>query len=140
MRGTIFLLNIKDPPVNHLSIGQLKQLPPQQLAKYDPYLKVAKGMDANFLNFLITKMRESIDKEKDDGQEVKYYTSLLDHEYAKLMAEQNEGKGVQEIILDQILPHYLQNRINQNNARNSIKIYQKAIQNRPLYNKNNESH
>jgi len=87
--------------------------------KNDPYRKVAKKMEENFLNFLIQKMRQSSPASEDKSTSMNYYKGLLDQERAKIMAEANGGVGIQDVILRQIAPgRYKANSIQQPSLRN----------------------
>lgn len=72
----------------------------------DPYKQVAKAMEKEFAQFMISKMRDTVDKHNPDGSELNYYNSLLDSEYADVMTNQNNGLGIQELILNQISPNH----------------------------------
>lgn len=72
----------------------------------DPYKEIAKGLEKEFVQFMIRKMRESIGKDEADSSELDYYNSMMDTEYAGIFSDQNEGKGLQEMILKQIDPRF----------------------------------
>ncbi len=110
-------------------INQLPNLPQKQqvgsTAKYKnvpkPYLDVAKGMEKQFINFMISQMSNSVKSDKPDSSAEKYYKGLMDNERANIMSETKNGIGLKDIILDQILPNQLKQRAN---VQAAIKQYQ----------------
>jgi len=91
----------------------------------DPYQKVAKKMEENFLNFLIEKMRQAAPTSEDKSTSMNYYKGLLDQQRAKIMANTNGGVGIQDVILRQIAPQrYKAHSIKQasSNSLNSLNI------------------
>jgi Rod binding domain-containing protein len=88
------------------------------------YKNVAKAMESQFLNFLIKKMRDAVPKNEKSGAAENFYNSMLDDQYAKSISEQNDGKGIQKLILDQIYPQHLRKSVVQNtNNKDIIKKY-----------------
>lgn len=98
-----------------------------------PYKDVAKGMEAQFAEYMISQMNKAVGKNTPESSASKYYKSLLDLERAKLMTEQGKGLGIQEMILNQIYPKRLrnkqnyaqyqkQNSVNTHNNKSNIKI------------------
>lgn len=86
-----------------------------------PYLDVAKGMETQFINHMITQMRSTVKSETPESSSSQYYKSLMDNERAKIMADTENGVGLKDIILDQILPQHLKQ---QANAKDVINKYQ----------------
>ena len=75
----------------------------------DAYKKVAKGMEQQFVEFMINEMDKTAGK-MDHSMAGKYYRSLLNTERAKIMTEVNGGMGLQDMILDQIYPKNLRQK------------------------------
>lgn len=85
-----------------------QQLNPELIKKQaEPYLKVAKGMESQFAQYMVEKMNQTVMREKPLSSAESYYQSLLDHERTQKMV-QGEGLGLQKMILKQIMPKHLQ--------------------------------
>ncbi len=97
----------------------------QRKTPQDPYKKVARNMETQFLQHMLQEMQKTVHKDKEDSTQTKYYNSLLNYEHAKVMAEKNEGKGIQKLILDQIMPS---SRKYTNNTNQIISAYKKALE------------
>ena len=91
-------------------------------------------MEGQFTEYLINQMEKTIDRDSTDSS-ADYYRSLLNSERAKMMTKTNGGIGLQKVILDQIYPAHLRNKMNfdiqnrMNNPefqRNAIKMYQET--------------
>ena len=65
--------------------------------------EVASGMEEQFANMLIQEMRKSIDKTEDGSTAMKIYESMLDQEYARILAEQGQ-LGLSDVIVKQLAP------------------------------------
>lgn len=90
-----------------------------------PYLDVAKGMEKQFINYMISQMRNSVKSETPESSAEKYYKGLMDNERSEIMANTANGIGLKDMILDQILPNHLKQQINAKpNALASVKKYQ----------------
>lgn len=84
-----------------------------------PYRNIASGMERQFLEYMLEKMKATIsDEEQSTSQN--YYNTLQTSEQAKAMAENDEGMGVQELILNQIYPKSRRNALNQYAKGNKI--------------------
>lgn len=88
-----------------------------------PYLDVAQGMETQFINHMMNEMNKTVKSEQPDSSAEKYYKGLLDNERAKIMAQTENGIGLKEIILDQILPQHLK----ASNNPNAVKMYQQNV-------------
>lgn len=76
-----------------------------------PYENIAEGMETQFASHMIEQMRKTIPKETPDSSAQTYYNSIMDYEYAKKMAQGENGSiGMKKVILDQILPAHLKHR------------------------------
>lgn len=75
------------------------------------YKKVAKDMEAEFAKLMIEKMKATVQKETENSTADEIYQSYLGQEYSKAMAQQNEGQGIQELILREIYPQRYRNQI-----------------------------
>ena len=92
----------------------LKNSNPQ--AKWDkyipePYKKVAGSMEKEFLNFMITKMNQTIKSDSKNSSAMDYYQGIMNKERSSIMAKNNGGLGIQKLILDQIYPSHLRNNV-----------------------------
>ena len=76
----------------------------------DPYKKVASSMETQFLNFMISKMKNTINKNNPESSAVEYYNGLINKERSDIMAKNNGGLGIQKLILNQIYPPHLRNK------------------------------
>lgn len=86
-----------------------------------PYLDVAKGMEKQFIGHMIKQMKSTVQSEKPDSSATQYYKSLMDDERAGIMADTENGIGLKDIILDQILPQHMKQTAN---AKDVVKMYQ----------------
>lgn len=75
-----------------------------------PYLDVARGMEQQFIKYMIEQMKKTISKAEPESSALKFYNSLLNHHQSNIMAQKNEGLGLQKVILDQIYPAYKRNQ------------------------------
>ena len=113
-------------------VNQLPHLPSKtnsgNTAKYKnvpkPYLDVAKGMEKQFISYMVGQMRNSVKSEVPDSSAQKYYKGLMDNERSSIISNTENGIGLKDMILDQILPSHLKQRAN---AKAVIKKYQQEI-------------
>lgn len=75
----------------------------------DPYKKVATGMEKQFAEFMIQQMRKTTGEEKGSSAQ-DYYKGMMDSERAKAMSS-GDGIGLKKMILDQIYPKRLRNKL-----------------------------
>ncbi len=117
------LANKSIPIKNQKYVDTTKYIP-------EPYKKVAKGMEAQFAQFMLEQMQKTIHKSTPESSAEKYYRSLLTQERADKLVSKG-GLGIQEMILNQIYPQRLRNKITyeayqqqhaQNNQRPIIKM------------------
>ena len=99
----------------------------------DPYRKVAKKMEENFLNFLIEKMRQAAPLTEDKSTSMSYYKGLLDQQRAKIMADSNGGVGIQDVILRQIAPERYKAQANARTALNDISKNKEVVTEKGKY-------
>lgn len=110
-------------------INKLPNLPIKQetgqTAKYKnvpkPYMDVAKGMEKQFISYMISQMNNSVKSENKESSAEKYYKGLMDNERANIMANTKNGIGMKDLVLDQILPAHLKQPAN---AQAAVKRYQ----------------
>lgn len=76
--------------------------------KYVPeqYKDVAKGMEKQFAEFMISQMESTVGSTESNSA-AKYYKSLMNSERANVMATKDQGLGLQKVILDQIYPQHM---------------------------------
>lgn len=84
------------------------------------YTDIAEGMETQFINHMMNEMRKTVHSEKPDSNANKYYKSLLDHERSKIMAATDNGIGLKDVILDQIVPQHLKASANPD----AVRMYQ----------------
>ncbi len=98
----------------------------------DPYKKVASSMEQQFANFMLKEMNKTTGSQSKGDTSSDYYKSLLTGERAKAMSEKGDGLGLKKIILDQIYPHKLRNKMAYENfntreraqfSKNNIKMH-----------------
>jgi Rod binding domain-containing protein len=110
-------------------INKLPNLPIKQetgqTAKYKnvpkPYMDVAKGMEKQFISYMIAQMNNSVKSENKDSSAEKYYKGLMDNERADIMANTKNGIGMKDLVLDQILPSHLKQPAN---IKAAVQMYQ----------------
>jgi Rod binding domain-containing protein len=90
----------------------------------EAYLKVAKGMETQFINHMLGEMRKTVKSETPEAPGEAYYKSMLDYERSKMMADTENGVGLKDLILDQIYPQNLRNA--QNTSANATQMYKKV--------------
>ena len=78
------------------------------------FREVAEGMESQFARHLIDEMRKSVPENDDESSSTEFYDSLLDEEYAQLLAKSSPGLGIKKLILDQLYP--------QQNLNSSIRM------------------
>lgn len=78
--------------------------------KYVPkeYIKVAKGLEQQFAQYMIEQMHNSIGQEEQDSS-MSYYQELNQKEQAKQLTNVKNGLGLQKLILDEIYPEKFRN-------------------------------
>jgi len=90
-----------------------------------PYLDVAKGMEKQFINYMIGQMRNTVKSENPESSSEKYYKGLMDDERAEIMSNTENGIGIKDMILEQILPSHLKQQVHSKpNALAAVKKYQ----------------
>ena len=87
------------------------------------YMEIAEGMETQFINHMLGEMRKTVHTEKPDSNASKYYKSLMDYERSKIMAATDNGVGLKDVILDQIVPQHLKASANPD----AVKMYQQQV-------------
>ncbi len=64
--------------------------------------KIANSMEKEFIKMMVNKMSETV-KNSEDNSSMNYYKSLLNNEYADLIAKQEGGIGIARLIENQLL-------------------------------------
>ncbi len=102
-------------------------LPRARSANFVPpeYQKIAKGMEQQFLRFMLEQMDKTIDRNGPDSPADSYYRSLLQDKRAEIMSEKDKGIGLQKLILDQIYPESMRTEMNYRAHLNRAKLEQK---------------
>ncbi len=100
-------LNLQNQPV-----GKKENIP-------KPYRNIASGMERQFLEYMLEKMKATISEEEQSTSQ-NYYNALQNSEQAKAIAENDEGLGIQELILNQIYPKSRRNALNQYSKGNKL--------------------
>ena len=108
-------------PTHIQSMNQGKEYIPE------PYKDMARGMEKQFLEFMIEQMNKTTQLTEPSSTAANYYKDLLTGERADKMARNHEGMGIQDIILDQIYPKEKRNRL-------AYQAYLKAMQSQGLRN------
>ena len=97
-----------------------------------PYKKVAGSMEKECLNFMISKMNQTVKSDTKNSSAMDYYQGIMNKERSSIMAKNNGGVGIQKLILDQIYPSHLRNKVTyeyfkrsqeKNNPQQVIKKY-----------------
>ena len=84
--------------------GQKNLTASAQQKQLEKQLKeVSQGMEEQFAGMLIQEMRKSIDRNEDGSTAMKIYESMLDQEYARILAEQGQ-LGLGDVIIKQLAP------------------------------------
>jgi hypothetical protein len=71
--------------------------------------EIAENAEAQLFKTMFDQMNQSARGEKSLSTSEDFFQSLLNDEQAKLYSQQNNGKGLQKVILDQIYPDHLRN-------------------------------
>ena len=80
-----------------------------------PYVKIAESMEAQYVEFMLNKMKETVPKNRPDGPAMSYYRSLLTREQAMRLVQTSGTFGIKKMILDQIYPARLRNKTTYDN-------------------------
>jgi Rod binding domain-containing protein len=97
------------------------------------YMKVAQGMETQFINHLFGQLRKTINKDQPESQAKQYYDSLLDYERAKIMSSTESGVGLKDMVLDEIYPKFRREKIAQDMAQKAYSSdSDKLIRNKDL--------
>ena len=87
-----------------------------------PYKDIASGMEKQFLEYMIEKMKATVSEEEEPSSAKSYYDSLKTAEQARIIAEKDEGLGIQEMILNQIYPKNKRTNINAGEYQKGSKL------------------
>lgn len=91
------------------------------------YLKIAEGMEAQYINHMLNELNKTIIQENPDSAAEQYYKSLINSERAEIMAKSENGIGLKDLILDQIYPQHMRQKIP---AQNIVNQYQLNVSNK----------
>lgn len=95
----------------------------------EQYRNIAKGMEQQFVQFMIEQMHKSAPSTQEDSSATKFYKSLLTQRHAEIMTDKDEGLGIQHMILEKILPDQIKDRLRVVNNNGNEK-YQAQIKNK----------
>ena len=91
------------------------------------YKELAGNMESQFAKLMLDQMNNTVDRsEGENDSATNIYRDLLTNEQADLLSKNNDGLGLQDIVLDQIYPKKFRNQANlnayleQTNKRNII--------------------
>jgi Rod binding domain-containing protein len=87
----------------------------------EPYKKVAKGMESQFAQFMFEQMQKTVHSEKPESSADKYYKSLLSQHRADKLSDRG-GLGIQKMILNQIYPTRLRNKMTYEAYKNQMAL------------------
>lgn len=97
----------------------------KQLDKYanvpKEYMKIAEGMESQFNQHLLAQMKKTVDYANPGSPAQKLYEKLLDEHYAEIMASNQNGTGIKDVVLDQIYPQHKRPMKQVINQYNSVK-------------------
>lgn len=115
--------------ISNISIQNQMTKPYKQYDKYKhvpkEVMKVAEGMESQFINHMINEMRKTVDKQQPMNQAERFYNSKLDEEYAKIMSETKSGLGLKEMIIEQLAPQYIRRENNFAKSNEGLRVYKK---------------
>lgn len=102
-------VELSDKISPNISMQNLKSYKPHDKYKHVPkeVMKVAEGMESQFINHMINEMRKTVNKTEPMNQAERFYNSKLDEEYSKIMSETKSGLGLKEMIIEQLAPQYI---------------------------------
>lgn len=82
--------------------------------KYIPesHIKAAKGMEKQFLEYMVQQMKKTVDKTKEPSTAMNYYDSVLTEKHTQALSDTDGGLGLREMILDQIYPEHMRTEAN----------------------------
>jgi Rod binding domain-containing protein len=86
-------------------------------------MKVAEGMESQFINHMINEMRKTVNKNEPMNQAEQFYNSKLDEEYAKIMSETKSGLGLKEMIIEQLAPQYIRRDLVSAKTNQGLRTY-----------------
>lgn len=106
------------PKNSHLPLtAQVINDPKNRQFVPEQFKEVAEGMERQFAEYMIQEMQKTIGQ-TDQSTGMDYYKALLSSEYAEAMAKNNNGLGIQDVILDQIYPQNMRNELAYNHYKN----------------------
>ena len=68
------------------------------------YINLAESMEAQYIEFMLDKMKSTVIKTSPNGPAMDYYESIMTKEQAKRLVRSNGNLGIKKMILDQIYP------------------------------------
>jgi len=104
-------IRIHRPHITNQNVQKPKKF--EDSSKYIPeqIKEVAQSYEKEFAKMMIQEMQKSVSKYSKDSS-ANFYQSLMTDEQAQSMTKNNEGVGLQKMILDQIYPEHLRNQAN----------------------------
>lgn len=118
-------VELSDKISSSISIQNTKSYKPNDKYKYVPkeVMKVAEGMESQFINHMINEMRKTVNKNEPMNQAEQFYNSKLDEEYAKIMSETKSGLGLKEMIIEQLAPQYIRRDLVSAKTNQGLRTY-----------------
>ncbi len=110
--------NITLPPSKNIAMQTTAKQRPDDRYIPEEYKDIAKGMEHQFAEYLISQLNNTIDKAESENQDsaAQFYDGLQTTERAKVLTENKQhGLGIQPIILNQLYPTRLRNEANYQN-------------------------
>lgn len=73
--------------------------------------EAARGMEKQFVQYMVEQMNKTVDRNKEMNSAEKYYNSLLDNERTDALSKTGgKGLGIQEMVLEEIYPRKFRNK------------------------------
>lgn len=107
MKVQIHKPHIQKHQVKEINSPRVERDPFENVPK--DFKKMAQGLEQQFTEYMLKQMHNSIGSGQEDSA-MDYYKDLNQKEQAKMMAEVNNGLGLQKLILDEIYPEKFRNK------------------------------
>ena len=104
-----------------------------QKEKYIPqsYMKAAKGMEKQFLEYMVKQMKKTVNRQKEPSTAMNYYDSVMTTEQTEALSDKDGGLGIRQMILDQIYPQHMRTEANfkqQQQQKQGFKKYKDNVE------------
>lgn len=114
-------MNIKPTTPQAIPVDQAKKSVAGQDRRFipEPYVEVAKSMEQQFAEFMLSEMQKTTGEEI-DGAGADFYKGMMNTQHAEQIVNSDNGLGIQNVILDQIYPKHLRSEMAYNGYKQQV--------------------